>query len=93
MLNQEIARLLKLGIIGNISDRCSAANTLLMNAMHINSTTQMEFNEVKKGEVQLRKIPHKGYNRPEYNLHTITSTTGVKDKRYHSTTRLIGIIL
>lgn len=78
MLNQEFARMLKLRITGiTISqdflcfhgDRCSVANALLVYAMHINSTAQIRISEAKKCGLQMKKIAHKGYNRPEYNLH------------------------
>lgn len=88
MLTRVIARNLKAGIIGNIigqdslclhGDRCSVANPLLIYAMHITSTAQIKFNEGEKCGLQLKKIAHKWYNHPEFNLHMFVLTIGMQD--------------
>ena len=101
MLTRQIARILKVGIIGNIigqdflrihGEWYSVANPLLIYAMHITSTAQIKFNKGYKCRLQLKKIAHKEHNRPEFSLHMFVSTIGIKDKRYHSTTELISSI-
>ena len=101
MLTRQIARILEVGIIGNIigqdflrihGDRYSVANPLLIYAMHITSTAQIKFSEGKQCGLQLKKIAHKRCNRPEFNLHMFVLNIKMKDKRYHSTTKLMGSI-
>ena len=90
-----------MGIIGNIigqdflrihGEWYSVANPLLIYAMQITSTAQIKFSEGKECGLQLKGLAHKRDNRPGFNLHMFVLNIGLKDKRYHSTTKLISSI-